>query len=98
VKNVGEEEGDNTFKIEIDEIDTASKDVSIQGGESTTFMYTFLCDYPAGTHDIKIGDITKTFTVMEPPIRYPWVTILVILMIIAIIVLYTLYQRGYILV
>jgi hypothetical protein len=94
VRNIGEESGSQIFLMKVDNEDIDSKEASCEGGSATTLVYTFTATFSEGTHMVSAGDVTKEFVVTRPPMEIPWVTVFAILIILAAVLLFMLYQRG----
>jgi len=70
VINIGDQSGNHTVTLTIDDIPISTKMVQLSGGETTTVIFTAI-EPTEGNHTITIGSVTKTFTVTsETPTKH----------------------------
>ncbi len=70
ITNIGETEGSYTVEFKVDGETIETETVTLAGGDSTTV--TFEETWSAGTYQVNVEDLTKTFTVSEPPTPPLW--------------------------
>lgn len=89
VENRGESSGTEKVELVIDGSVVESESVTLGAGESTTVTFT-LPSADAGTHEIEVGGLTRSYSVAPLPPGTPWAVIIgVIAMIGAIVYLYS---------
>jgi hypothetical protein len=62
VTNIGDESGNHTVTLTIDDIPITTETLHLSGGETTTITFT-ATETTEGNHTIMIGDLTKSFSV-----------------------------------
>jgi len=66
VKNIGDLEGSTTVDLLVNGVEEQSKTVTLAGGASTTVSFS-VTKTTVGSYTVKVGDLTGSFTVVEPP-------------------------------
>lgn len=70
VANVGEEAGTSLLTLMINDVVEENRTVLLDGGNSTTVVFVVVRG-TAGTYTVKVGGLTGTFEVYEPPTSQP---------------------------
>jgi len=81
VANVGDEEGNYTVRLMINNEVEGSRTVTLAGGESTTVAFT-IAERDAGTYSIEVDGLRSAFTVKAAPTWELYAIIAVIALII----------------
>jgi hypothetical protein len=69
VTNIGDQSGNHTVALTIDDVPLETKTVQLSGAETTTLSFT-AADLTVGNHTVAIGDLTDSVRVtVEAPIR-----------------------------
>ncbi len=68
VTNIGEETGNYTPELLINNAISDRRTIQLSGGEATTVEFT-ASETSQGTYSVKIGDLTGAFTIAPPPTK-----------------------------
>jgi hypothetical protein len=69
VKNIGNASGNYTCSLMINEAIYASQEVTLDAGKQTTIHFTVPAD-KVGSYNMKIDDLTSTFSVIPTPAKF----------------------------
>ena len=83
VENSGEESGSYTVEVELDGTVMDSESVTLSGGASTTVTFTVTSE-TEGAHTVEVDSLSGSFTVEEAPAAFPWATIMIGIVVIAV--------------
>ncbi|MHA1370959.1 MAG: CARDB domain-containing protein [Promethearchaeota archaeon] len=79
IENTGEMEGSHTVTLKLDGVETETKEVTLEGGSSTTTLFTLT--EAAGEYTVTVDGLTASFTVTAPK-KLPWSIIIGVLILI----------------
>ena len=95
VNNPGDESAESTIELQVDGVTTDSKDVTLAAGAAQSIIFEIKANYDAGTHTISVDGVSSEVTLTEVKQGLPWLTIAVIIIIIAIGGAFILRRQGY---